>query len=73
MRITYRFSYLLFVLSGHLAAALARDFRHLSRASRRWGALVVPLQLSVLIAWLPARGLSLASFAVCEALALRLQ
>lgn len=72
MRIAYRLSYVLFVLSGRAAAVLARDFRDLSRASRHWGALVVPLQLPVLLAWLPARGLSLASFAVCESLATRL-
>ena len=72
MRIAYRLSYLLFVLSGRVAASLARDFRDLSRASRRWGALVVPLQLPVLIAWAPARMVSLASFAVCQALAERL-
>jgi hypothetical protein len=72
VRIAYRLSYVLFVLSGRTAAALAADFRELSRASRRWGALVIPLQLPVLIAWAPARAVSLASFAVCEALAGRL-
>jgi hypothetical protein len=72
VRLAYRLSFLLFVASGRLAAALARDFRDLSRASRRWGALVVPLQLPVLIVWAPARMVSLASFAVCAALAERL-
>jgi hypothetical protein len=69
VRIAYRISYVLFLLSGRVAAALAKDFRDLSRASRRWGALVVPLQLPVLVVWAPARMVSLGSFAVCEALA----
>jgi hypothetical protein len=72
VRLAYRLSFLLFVVSGWLAASLARDFSDLSDASRRWGALVVPLQLPVVIVWAPARMVSLASFAVCSALAERL-
>jgi predicted permease len=72
MRLAYRISYLLFVASSHLAAWLAADFRTLARASQRWGALVVPLQLPVLVAWCPARAVSLVSFAACRALAPRL-
>jgi hypothetical protein len=73
VRIAYRASYLLFILSARVAACLAADFRALSRASRRWGALVVLLQLPVLLVWFPARALSLASFAVCETIAGSLQ
>jgi hypothetical protein len=72
MRIAYRISYVIFLASAHLAAHLAADFRALVRASRRWGALVVPLQVPVLVVWCPARAVSLASFAVCDALALRM-
>jgi hypothetical protein len=72
MRLAYRVSYLLFVGSSHVAAWLAADFRALARASQRWGALVVPLQLPVLVAWCPARAVSLVSFAACRALAPRL-
>jgi hypothetical protein len=72
MRLAYRISYLLFVASSHLAAWLAADFRALAPASQRWGALVVPLQLPVLVAWCPARAVSLVSFAACRALAPRL-
>jgi len=72
MRLAYRVSYLLFFASGHAAAWLAAVFRALARGSRRWGALVVPLQLPVLIAWCPARAVSLVSFAACRALAPRL-
>ena len=71
MRIAYRLSYLICIASGHVAAWLAADFRALTRASRRWGPLVVPLQLPVLIAWGPARALSIGSFALCEALVAR--
>ena len=63
---------ILFAESGHVAAWLATDFRALTRASHRWGALVVPLQLPVLLAWCPARAVSLVSFAACRAIAPRL-
>jgi hypothetical protein len=72
MRVAYRLSYLLFFASSHVAAWLAADFRALTRASHRWGALVVPLQLPLFVAWCPARAVSLASFAACRALAPRL-
>jgi len=72
MRFAYRASYLLFLTSGHLTAWLAADFRALTRASRRWGALVVPLQVPVLLAWFPARAVSVASYALCAMLAPRL-
>jgi hypothetical protein len=71
MRIAYRVSYVIFLASAHLAAHLAADFRALVSASRRWGALVVPLQVPVLVVWCPARAVSLVSFAVCDALAPR--
>jgi len=70
-RLVYRLSYLVCLGSGHIAAWLAADYRMLARASRRWGALVVPLQLPVLVAWCPARAISLGSFALCAALAAR--
>jgi hypothetical protein len=68
----FRISYLICVASGRVAAWLADDYRALSRASQRWGPLVVPLQLPVLVAWWPARALSVGSLAVCEALVPRL-
>ena len=72
MRLVYRLSYGLFLASSHMTAWLAADFRALARASQRWGALVVPLQVPVLAFWCPARAVSLASFALCQALAPRL-
>jgi hypothetical protein len=72
MRLAFRVSYLICIASCHVAGWLANDYRALTRASRQWGLLVVPLQLSVLVAWCPARALSLGSFAVCQALAPRL-
>ena len=72
MRLVYRLSYGLFIASSHMTAWLAADFRALARASQRWGALVVPLQVPVLAFSCPARAVSLASFALCQALALRL-
>jgi hypothetical protein len=68
VRIAYRLSYVLFVLSARLTAWLARDFRDLSRASRRWGSVVVLLVLF----WVPARMVSVASFTACQAFADRL-
>ncbi len=68
----FRISYLICLASGRVAARLAADYRVLARASQRWGPLVVPLQLPVLVAWWPARALSVGSLAVCEALAPRL-
>jgi len=73
MRIVYRVSYLVFLASGHATAWLAAEFRGLARASERWGALVVPLQLPVLVVWCPARAVSLATFTLCRALAPRLE
>ena len=72
MRIAYRLSYLLCMASGHVAAWVAADVRALTRASRQWGVLVVPLQPPLLIVWCPARALSIGSFALCEALVARL-
>lgn len=68
MRLVYRLSYVICIASGHVAAWLAADFRALNRASRGWGLLVLPLQLPVLLAWCPARALSVVSFALCRAL-----
>ena len=73
MRLTYRVSYVVCIASCHAAAWLAGHYRALARASRRWGPLVVPLQLPVLAAWCPARAVSLGSFALCETLAPRLR
>jgi hypothetical protein len=70
VRVLYRASFLLFCASGHLAAALASRYRAASR-SDRLGLLVVPAQLTLLIAWMPARAVSLGSFAVCRSLAPR--
>jgi hypothetical protein len=72
VRLAYRVSYLVFLVSGHLAAWLAADFRALARASQRWGVLTVVLQLPVLMAWSLSRAVSLATFGICQALALRL-
>jgi hypothetical protein len=72
VRLAYRASYLVFLASGHLAAWLADDFRALARASHRWGALMVIVQLPVLVAWSLSRAVSLATFGICQALALRL-
>jgi len=71
-RFVYRLSYVICLGSGHIAATLAADYRTLARASRCWGALVVPVQLPVLLAWCPARVISVGSFAVCQAHAPRL-
>jgi hypothetical protein len=72
VRIAYRISYLICLSSGRIAALLAADYRALTRASRRWGPLVVPLQLPLLVVWYPARVLSVGSFALCQALVARL-
>ena len=72
VRLAFRVSYLVCIASCHVAAGLANHYRALARASRRWGPLVVPLQLPVLVAWCPARAVSLGSFAVCQTLASRL-
>jgi hypothetical protein len=72
MGVAYRLSYWTFLASSHPAAWLAGRFKALTRASRRWGALVVPLQLPLLVVWCPARVVSLASFAICRSLAPRL-
>jgi hypothetical protein len=68
VKTAFRISYLICLASGRLAARLADDYRVLARASQRWGPLVLPLQLPVLVAWWPARALSVSSFAVCAAL-----
>jgi hypothetical protein len=72
VRVVYRVSYMVCIASCHLAAWLATQYRALARASGRWGPLVVPLQLPVLVAWCPARAVSLGSFAICQTLAPRL-
>jgi hypothetical protein len=73
MRLVYRLSYVVCIASCHVTAWLAGHYRMLARASRRWGPLVVPLQLPVLVAWCPARVVSLGSFALCESLAARIR
>jgi hypothetical protein len=72
LRLAFRVTYLICIASCHVAAWLAADYRALARASGRWGPLVVPLQLPVLLAWWPARALSLSTFAICQTLAARL-
>jgi hypothetical protein len=68
MRIVYRSSYRICLASGRVAAWVAGDYRALTRASRRWGLLVVPLQVPLLLVWGPARAVSVGSFALCQAL-----
>ena len=72
MRLLFRASYLVCIASGLAAAWLARRYRALARASRRWGLLVVSLQVPVLVAWCPTRAVSLGTFAFCASLAPRL-
>jgi hypothetical protein len=71
MRVAYKVSYLLFYVTGHLAAWLAAHYRSAARRSEHLGPAVVPLQLALLIVWCPARAVSLGTFAVCESLAPR--
>jgi len=71
LRAAYRISYMICIASGHVAAWLAAAYRALAGGSRSWGPLVVPLQLPVLVAWCPARAVSLGSFALCQNLAAR--
>jgi hypothetical protein len=73
MRLLYRLSYFVCIASCEVTAWLATRYRALARGSGRWGPLVVPLQLPVLVAWCPARVVSLGSFALCESLAARLR
>ena len=68
MQTAFRISYVICLASGRVAARLAADYRVLAEASQRWGPLVMALQLPVLVVRLPARALSVGSFAVCEAL-----
>lgn len=69
----YRFSYLVLLGSGRVAALLAADFRVLAHAGERLGPLTVVLQLPVVLCWLVVRPISLAAFFVCRALAPRLR
>jgi hypothetical protein len=71
MRLFYRASFVLFYASGHVAAWLATHYRAAAHSSDRLGLLVVPVQFVLLVAWLPARVLSLGTFAVCRSLAPR--
>ena len=71
MRVFYRASFAVFYASGHVAAWLATHYRAAAHSSDRLGLLVVPLQLLLLAAWLPARVVSLGTFAVCRSLAPR--
>lgn len=68
MRLAYRISYLIFFASGHLAAWLAAGYRQAAEAAERLGPLVVPVQMTLLAVWYPARAVSLGSFAVCRTL-----
>jgi hypothetical protein len=72
MSVAFRITWLVFLVSAHASSRLAAAFQALSRASRRWGGLVLPLQLPVLVAWYPARVVSLGTFAICAALTPRL-
>ena len=69
----YRFSYLVLLASGRVAARLAADFRALAHAGERLGPLTVVLQLPVVLCWLVVRPISLAAFFACRALAPRLR
>jgi len=73
LRLAYRLCYVLMLVSGWVAARLARDFRVLGEARERVGPLTVVLQLPVVAGWLLARPVSLAAFSACCALAPRLQ
>jgi hypothetical protein len=71
VRLAYRVSYLIFFVSGHLAAWLAAGYRHAAEAAERFGPLVVPMQIALLAFWCPARAVSLGTFALCRTLAPR--
>jgi hypothetical protein len=71
VRVFYRVSFVLFFASGHMAAWLATRYRGAAHSSDQLSLLVVPVQLVLLVAWLPARIVSLGTFAVCRSLAPR--
>jgi hypothetical protein len=73
LRLAYRFSYLVLLGSGRVAARLAADFRVLAHAGERLGPLTVVLQLPLVLCWLVVRPISLAAFSACSALAPRLR
>ncbi len=72
-RLAFRAAFLLCMLSGKAAARLAADFRELGSMSPRLWPVSLLLQLPVLACWLVMRPLSLSTFALCSAIAPRLQ
>lgn len=60
LRVAFRVLVWLATSVGHTMVALAGAFRACGRASRDYGALVIPAQVALLIAWAPARMLFLA-------------
>ena len=60
LRLAFRVLVWLATSVGHTMVTLATAFRACGRASRDWGALVVPAQLVLLVAWVPSRVLFLA-------------
>jgi hypothetical protein len=69
VRAIYRASYLLCILSGHVAAWLAGCYHAVARSAQQLGLLVVPVRLLLLVPWWPARAVSVGTFAVCRRLA----
>jgi hypothetical protein len=72
VRLAYRLFYVLFLLSGHPAAALAGAYRSLTLAAGRStlaSLTIVPLQIPVLACWCVVRPAALGSFVVCRRLA----
>jgi len=70
VRLFYRVSYLLFLASAHIAAWLADRHRALRR-TESYAPALVPVQMVVLLAWFPARAVSLGSFEICRMLVAR--
>jgi hypothetical protein len=69
VRAIYRTSFLLCLVSSHVAAWLASRYRDMTRAAQELGLIVVPVQLLLLVAWWPARAVSVGTLAVCRHLA----
>jgi hypothetical protein len=70
-RVVYRVCYWTACRAGAVAVVLARGFRGLGRRSIDYGPVVILAQLPVVLLWVPARMLFLASAAPCFAIARR--